>query len=103
MLSGNEINAHDYEIAVEGVCRLGTGGFWCLASTCRARDRGTLGRLPICIPLDWCGSMFRIPDSLEGPDVFLDHTRVWGLPFIDSTKRLVSGVIREHALDKYQY
>jgi hypothetical protein len=27
MLSGNEINAHDYEIAVEGVCRLGTGGF----------------------------------------------------------------------------
>jgi len=27
MLSGHEINAHDYEIAVEGVCRLGTGGF----------------------------------------------------------------------------
>ena len=77
MLSGNEINAHDYEIAVEGVCKLGRGGF-CVSHLRAVSEMGYTWPAPICIPLDWCGFMFRIPDSLEGPDVFLDLMSVWG-------------------------
>ena len=63
------------------------------APTCRARDRGIAGLAPIYIP-PWCVSMLRIPNSLEGFDVFLGCTRFLGFTFSDSIKAGIGGDTR---------
>jgi len=65
------------------------------------RDRGITGPAPICIP-PWWVSVLRIPDSLEGLDIFLGSPRFLGFP-LAALHRLASPDDTQHGLDKCHY